>query len=435
MTVPGDERPGLLSRLPRRLALSSLRQNFAWAAVGNAYYMATQWAMLMVLAKAASPEVVGRYSFALALTAPIVVTSMMGLRQMIVTDAKGEYAQGDYLALRLSTSALAGVAIVGVAIARCHDAAQRATVILVGAAKLFEGVSDLVQGRFQWAERMDRAAISLVIKGTGALVLMGLLLRVTGSVVWGALGIAASNAAVLFFFDLPQSARLGAAESFRPRWNPRVLWSITKAGAPLAFAVFLASSAGALPRFYLEEFHGLRQVGYYAAASAPLIVMSFLPGVLSQATIARAALYYQEGAHDAFVRLNARVIAVTFALNVCFVGGAALLGRFFLTTFFTAEYAGLHGVMVVFTFSQMLAVAAALGTQLMAAARMFRLQLLNALIALVALYVASRALVPTMGVRGTAWAEVIRNGAATLLPTALSLAYVFRREWFTARWK
>ncbi len=433
MSVGSGPPRSVLARLRSRVALSSLRVNFAWTAFGNAFYMASQWALLMVLAKASSPEVVGGFSYALALSAPIVATSMMGLRQVIVTDTRGEHTYGDYLALRVATSGAAGVVIAVVAMVKCDTAAMRATALLVGAAKLLESVSDIVHGRFQWAERMDRAAVSLFIKGCASLTLMGSLLFVTKSLVWASAGMVLANAGVLFFFDLPQSRKVAAGDDLRLRWNLKVMARLTRIAAPITACVLFTSTAGSTPRYYLEAFRGPREVGYYTIASAPLLVMGFLPAVLNQATLARAARYYQAGEHDAFVRLNGRVMAVNMALNLGFVAGAALLGHLFLRYMYTAEYEHLRGVMVIFTLSQTVAVLATIGVQLISAARMFVLHTVNAVIALAALYLASRWLVPTLGVRGSAWAEVIRNTSATLLPLALTAVYLWRRDWITDR--
>ncbi len=419
-------------------ARSSLRVAFAWTAFGNAYYMASQWALLVVLAKATSPEVVGRFSHALALTAPVVSTSMMGLRQVMVTDARGEHGWADYLALRLATTAGAALFIVGVALRECDTAEARVTVLLVGLAKLFEAVSDLYQAKAQRAERMDRVALSLFAKGTLALALMGALVLGTGSLVAGAAGIAAANGLVLFLWDIPRSAGLagpgeeeGAPGTTKPRWG--AMAALVRVSAPITASVLLTSVGGSMPRWFLEQHHGHREVGYYAAASAPLLVMSFLPGVLSQSTLARAARYYADGEHRAFLQLNLRMTAFNLAMNGGIALACALLGEQLLALMFTREYAHLRWVMVIFTLSQVVAVAATVGTQLMSAARMFRLQLLNAVVALVALHLASRALVPTMGVRGSAWAEVLRNSSATVLPVLLTVVYLVRRAWITGR--
>jgi len=49
----------------------TLRRNFSWTLLGNVVYAGCQWAMLVVLAKLGTPEMVGQ--FALVVTAPIVL--------------------------------------------------------------------------------------------------------------------------------------------------------------------------------------------------------------------------------------------------------------------------------------------------------------------------------------------------------------------------
>jgi O-antigen/teichoic acid export membrane protein len=70
----------------------TLRQNFSWTFVGNIIYAASQWGMLVVLAKLGSPEMVGQFMRGLAVTAPIILFSNLQLRQIQTTDVKQHYA-------------------------------------------------------------------------------------------------------------------------------------------------------------------------------------------------------------------------------------------------------------------------------------------------------------------------------------------------------
>jgi O-antigen/teichoic acid export membrane protein len=418
-----------LARLIKRIRGGTLRVNVAWTAVGNAYFMAVQAATAMVLAKLSSSAVLGMFSFALALITPIVTTASMGLRQVSVTDARGEFTHGHYLGLRLVTSVLASVAIVAVSLTRCDTATLRTTVLLLGVARIAETISDIVHGRFQAAERMDLAAISMIIKGTLSLALFSVALLTTQNLPIAAAGMATASIAALCLFDLPKSRRLLGDEAVVPRFTPRALWAIARIASPITVGVLLTSTAGSIPRYVLEEHHGARAVGYYAAASFPLMVMSFLPGVLMQATLARAARLLVDGQHALFVRLNLRLTAAILALNLSIVAVLALVGDHVLALLFTHEYRHLHRVMVVFTFSQVIAALCTVGSIMMTAARMFRLTLVNTVVALATLLVASHVLVPRYGVLGSAWAEVIRNMSATLIPLGVMAAYFWRRTW------
>src|SRR5262245_54066435 len=78
----------------------SLRHNFSWTLLGNGLYAACQWAIVVVLAKLGTPEMVGKFTFALSLTAPVILLANLNLRRLQATDARHEYEFGEYLGLQ-----------------------------------------------------------------------------------------------------------------------------------------------------------------------------------------------------------------------------------------------------------------------------------------------------------------------------------------------
>ena len=196
----------------------SLRSNFSWTFAGNVVYAGCQWGMLMVLVKLGSPEKVGQFALGLAVTAPIIMLTNLQLRAIQATDARREYRFGHYLALRLATTALSLLVIAGIA---CGYRLETALVILaLGLAKAFESLSDVVYGLLQAHERMDRIALSMMIKGPLSLVALGGVVYVTGSIVGGALALAGGWGLLLIVYDIPNGVRsLEKGETFRPRWE------------------------------------------------------------------------------------------------------------------------------------------------------------------------------------------------------------------------
>ena len=81
-----------------------IRRSVTWTGIGDALYAACQWGLLMVLARLGTPEMVGQFALALAVTAPVIIFSNLGLRPLQSTDACHQFAFGDYLTLRLSTN-------------------------------------------------------------------------------------------------------------------------------------------------------------------------------------------------------------------------------------------------------------------------------------------------------------------------------------------
>ena len=211
----------------------SLRSNFSWTFVGNVVYAGCQWGMLVVLAKLGSPEKVGQFALGLAVTAPIIMFSNLQLRAIQATDARREYRFGHYLALRLITTALALLVIAGIA---CGYRLETALVILaVGLAKAFESLSDVVYGLLQGHERMDRIALSMMIKGPLSLVALGTMVYLTASIAWGALALAGVWGLFLIAYDIPNGiCSLDQADTFRPCWDRPVLTRLARLALPLA---------------------------------------------------------------------------------------------------------------------------------------------------------------------------------------------------------
>src|ERR1700716_121612 len=90
---------------------ASLRSNFSWTFAGNATYAAGQWAILSLLAKLGSSEMLGQYALAVALTAPVVMLSHLNLRAVLATDVAQKYPFQDYLAVRLFATAFTLISI------------------------------------------------------------------------------------------------------------------------------------------------------------------------------------------------------------------------------------------------------------------------------------------------------------------------------------
>ena len=76
-------------------------------------HAATEWASIAVLAKLSAVGIVGQFTLALAVSAPVVGLANLGLRQAEATDVREEYRFGDYFGLRLLCGFLALLVIGG----------------------------------------------------------------------------------------------------------------------------------------------------------------------------------------------------------------------------------------------------------------------------------------------------------------------------------
>ena len=96
----------------------------------------------------------------------------------------------DYLTLRLVTTLLALLIMAGLVLVGGYAPDLAAVLLVVGLAKAFEALSDIFYGLLQHHEQMDRIAISMMIKGALSLLALAGGVYLTGSLVWGVVGMA-----------------------------------------------------------------------------------------------------------------------------------------------------------------------------------------------------------------------------------------------------
>ncbi len=180
-------------------------KNVAWALKGNLFYAASQWALLVILAKLGGAELVGRYSLGLVVTAPIVLLTSLQLRSLLASDVLDAHHFCDYVRLRILTSVITVVLLCGVVLIFRYSAAQAMVISLIGVAKILESGSDILYGMMQKKERMDLIAASKIVRGAATVLLFGATLYLTGSLVAALSSMILTWLLVLILFDYRKS--------------------------------------------------------------------------------------------------------------------------------------------------------------------------------------------------------------------------------------
>ncbi|HXW00804.1 MAG TPA: lipopolysaccharide biosynthesis protein, partial [Anaerolineae bacterium] len=328
----------------------SLRANFSWTFIGNAVNVASWGAMTIVLAKLGSPEDVGLFALGLAVTAPIFMFATLRLRDVQATDSKQEYLFGDYFALRLITTVLALLAVVGIVFVSDYQGEVALVILATAASKSVEAISDAFYGLFMQQERLDRIAKSMIIKGPLSLLGLGLGFYLTGSVFWGVVGLTVARAIMTVGYDI-RNATLTLNPSSNlfshiipkdfpgPRWNRAILTRLAWLTLPLGFVTMLISFNGNIPRYFIEGSLGAYQLGIFAAITAFQKAAPTIVQALGRSASPRLARYYATNNITAFRKLTLRLAGLGILMGVGGVLVAFVAGRQILTLFFGPEYA------------------------------------------------------------------------------------------------
>jgi O-antigen/teichoic acid export membrane protein len=397
----------------------TLRQNFSWTFVGNIIYAASQWGMLVVLAKLGSPEMVGQFTLGLAVTAPIILFANLQLRQIQTTDVDRKYQFGDYLGLRLICAGWSLLIICIIALTAGYRWETSLVILVIGVAKVLESISDVFHGLFQYHERMDRIALSLMIKGPLSLLMLGIGIWLTGDVLGGTVGLATIWALVLVLYDIPNGlAVLKAATEgetavssqqhwLQPRFNLPNLRSLVSLALPLGLVMMLISLNVNIPRYFIEHHLGDRELGIFSALSYLMVAGNIVVSALGQSATPRLAQYYTAGKSQDFQNLVVKTVLIGAVLGGIFILMAAVAGQQILTLLYRPEYAERGYLFLLLMVAAGIGYVASFLGYAMTAAQYFRVQLPLFIVATGISALACFWLIPRQGLVGAAIALIV----------------------------
>jgi O-antigen/teichoic acid export membrane protein len=391
----------------------SLRRNFSWTALGEAAYASCQWAMLVVLAKLGTPELLGEFSLVLAVVTPVFMFTNLQLRALQATDTTPEGVFAPYFTLRLLTSIVAVLGLGVLAALYRADLEIRTGILLLGLAKGVEAMSDICHGRLQQMGNLKWVSLSLILKGGLSLAAVAAGVCVTQRLEPVCVLLLLSWLVVLLAVDVPFVARIGLHRpaGARSRWRstftwcrePRVVKHLLLLGLPLGLTAMVISLNLSLPRFLLDEFRDKRAVGIYAALSS-MMLLSNMPAI-ALGTAASPRLGYSMALRDrtGLWKLLARLLGASFAVGAAGFLTALVAGRFILRILFSPDYTESHDAFVWLMLAAACTNLCFILNWTVVAARYINVQIPLHLGLLAVTAAACYAWVPSHGVVGAAW--------------------------------
>lgn len=399
----------------------SLKWNFSWTLAGNVVYAASQWVLLMLIAKTGSAETVGQFSYATAVTAPIITFSELGLRSIQATDARKEYYFGHYLGLRLLTTLLA-LLVIGIVIQlKSSNYYVKSIIFIVGLAKSFEAISDIIYGLLQYNELMNRIAYSLIIKGILSILFFGLIFATTHSLLLSVIGLAFSRLILLVFYDLYNvlfiAARIDKSIELHnyiikipaAYWDRTKLLRLAYLAFPLGLVKLVVSLQANIPRYFIEHYLGEAQLGIYAALGYIMVAGNLVNTALGQSASPRLAKYYVSNKIRNFCRLLLKLLFLGGMIGILGVVIAYYFGYKILSIMYSQEYAAYNHIFVLLMVGFLFHFLSGFVGYSLTAVRYLNVQVPTNLLNITLIAVVSYLLIPKHGLTGAAAGAIITN--------------------------
>ena len=407
-----------------------VKRNFLRALIGNGINSICSWAMLAVIAKLGTAQMMGQFALSLAVAQPIFVLTSFNLGGVLMTDTRREFRFLDYFSIRMFMSGLGFVALLLVCGLGRFAAQTRWVILLNGVGIAIDGFSQLLYGLLALHGRMDRVAVSLSAKGLLSLAGVIAGLAYAHSIVWAAGGSALASALVVLCYDLEsgrqvlrpvgaadcagdrksrRELRKEAARRFVSHWNTSnwgTLHRLAALAAPMGVTVTLITLTTSIPRLFLESRFGAGNLGLFAAQASFVTIGRMAGNSLDQASRPLLACHFAAGDRVAFVRLLSRLLRIGVLATSVVLALAAGCGRPVLRILFTREYAHSLDVLLICLAAGGLGFLGNTYLNAMSAARQFRVQVVCMALTVAAALLASAILIPALGLRGAALASL-----------------------------
>jgi O-antigen/teichoic acid export membrane protein len=415
----------------------SLQRNFAWSFAGNVVYALCQWGMIIVLAKLGNPFMVGQFSLGLALSTPVLMLTNLQLRVVQATDVRRGYVFGEYLGLRLVTTAIAFATIAGIACAVTHEPNTIMVVLAVGAAKSTESISDIFYGLFQLNNHLDQTGMSMMLKGLVSVAALTMGLYLTRDVLWGVIALAMAWVALLLSFDarrggrfLPLSAERhpwpDGFDALRPKFDLKRQAALARLAFPLGIVMALVSLNLNMPRYFVHSAMGETELGVFSTMAYAMVAIATVVDAMAHAATPKLARLYAGNRLPAFRALLLKLVGLGFLIGLLATAVILLGGERLLRLLYGAEYAGYASVFAWLTAGAGISAVASLLTNGITSAKRFRAQVPMFFMVVGSNALACSLLVPRLGLTGAALAVLLASSVHMLMAVAI-LSYVLFR--------
>lgn len=412
------------------------------------FFNLCQFGLIVILAKFAGNEVLGQYTYALAIATPVVLFCSLELRGALVADTRQDFTFGTYRALRTTMMLVAAVVLLGVvAWSASREARYGFTLVLAGvsAVKVALFLAEVNWGAFQKRERMDLQALAVALRGIVAIALCALIVpaayyasptddpsanRMATAAGSATLTAAVISVIILLTFDRPRAARGADVDT---SWNWADVRRLAVQTFPLGLVLLNIHLCDSVPKWVIErQPDGKATLGYFGAMAYVTLVGNLLIIQAANASANRLSSYYQSSL-PRFLRLAGLLVILAALIAAGILTVAFVFGEWILRVLYRPEYAQFTTEFRIIVAAQCLALLSNIFGVATTQMRLFWLQVPGQVVVLIATTVAALTLIPGDPLRGAAWTLMVRAGVQATLYTGFVVVGIVLRNRLLSR--
>ncbi|OFS62176.1 lipopolysaccharide biosynthesis protein [Nosocomiicoccus sp. HMSC09A07] len=249
-------------------------KNYIFTLMGNISISFSKWVILILIVRLTNMEEVGKYTFAIAITTPIVLFVNMRLRlRYIVEDLN--FSDVKKLRCYLSVAVLIFISLIGLIF---YDELL-IYMCLITLIKIAELQSDLYYAIYHKLANFKVISIQQIIRSIFTVLIFGLVLYISEDIVLALTIQVIFHITWLIIVERKAESLLNHNKSKQSIQN---IWTIFIIGLPLAIVQVINSYNVLIPRYFIEHFVSVEILGVFAAISYLLTIVDLFMNAISQ---------------------------------------------------------------------------------------------------------------------------------------------------------
>ncbi len=401
----------------------SVKKNISWVAISNIIYAICQWVTLIIIARLGNVSEVGIYSFALAISAPIIQFFSLNLRVAIATDQNNKFSFQEYETLRYWLTFLSLGILSLISVFTQDNSKTLFIVIVVSLGKGVESIIDIYLGLFQKKEKHNIISQIVIFKGFSLVIcfLFGYILK--GSLFYSSL-FTLTLWFLLLLFIKKQTYKIPDIKSDKKQKRYASLVLLT---LPLSFAILFDSLTINSARYLIEYKLGLEQLGYFSSVAYFMVAGGTIVGAIGHVITPKLALLYNEENLKQYIKLGITSISAGILVGILGVVISFLMGDKILSLFYGKGYEEYQSLFIVIMLAATLWHGAGMAGCLINASRVFKYQTFSNFFSFIVSFLAIILFID-QGVVGVAWGIVIGMGLRFILTLLLVIKIIFKKR-------
>ncbi len=394
------------------MSTPSLRENAIWSLAGSGALQLSNLLVLLAISRLLGTEALGNFSYAIALCAPIIAFSTLGLRNLQVIESSERYCNDDFRRVQFIASLVAVSTILILANLSGRHGEALLTIFSVALSQAVSSQMDTLFAFFQKVRRMDVAARCRIANAVVVLPTCLVVAYTTRSLVAVVIAMIMVRFLSMYLHVEKWLHALESVERFQQASWERIQ-RLAFSSIPIAAMTGVVTLDVSIPSLFLDKVAGPTVLGHFMIVSTICLPVSF---VLS--SILQASLPYLSGDSASRSKIANRLIACVGVLSTSAFLVIYFFGSELLKLFLGQGYVPIERQLMISLGVGFVSLVATILSYSLLAKRAYRVCLLFSALGCVSTFICSYVFVPRWFLTGAILAPLVGKIICIVLASA-----------------